>query len=133
MTIMTPEEINGQLDRIMDFMAPAFASSAGEATVDGWMSRLMTGQEKLIGCYNEGVLVGGIGIAASQFESGKKVMFLTFVGGKGMSLFLYDSIEFLKEIAKDLGCGHIWTTGREGWGRVIPGMRKISTVHELEI
>lgn len=65
----------------------------------------------------------------------RSVLRVLMIGGSGMSEWLDQGIETMKQAAKLAGCSAIEADGRLGWARIVPqrGFREISRAYEMEI
>lgn len=73
--------------------------------------------------------------AVVRFEVGHGGMVLNvmYLGGVGLAKWKDQIVGFFKEMAKENGAVRLVTQGRDGWGRVLKGVRKVRTVYAMEI
>ena len=65
----------------------------------------------------------------------RSVLRILMIGGSGMSDWLDQGIEAMKQAARLAGCSAIEADGRLGWARIVPqrGFREVSRAYEMEI
>ena len=65
----------------------------------------------------------------------RKVFLIELVGGKNASMWYYDTVEQLAEIAKCTGYDAIESTARAGWTKMAKdcGFKEVATVYEMEL
>ena len=111
------------IDRVMDLLSPAIRLSNGECTLDSVRRRLIQGECFLVLLVAEG---GRLDMAITcetiVFESGKKVMSLPLMGGRGIDGLSEEFMPFMQGLAKSAGCVEIYGyAARRGWLRKLSG------------
>lgn len=124
-----------QWDTIKKFIDPVIEIAHGEVTIDGIQERLCAGEEIALFAMDNGdkqiVAVAILGI--TEFETGKRVLQIPYIGGLAMHCWLDQGMSVLKTIAREQGCTHIRGCGRPGWAKAIPEFKQIRTIYELEV
>lgn len=131
--VLNPEEIDYRWPEIAKFLEPVVDVSFGEVTLDGIYSRLINMQEILLAVFESEKLTCACVLGITQFETGKRVLQMPYVGGAGIETWLSDGFKVIREIASSTGCTHIRGCGREGWGRVLPDLKRIRSIYECEV
>lgn len=131
--VVPTDQIDFHWPEIARLLQPVIDISFGEVTLDGIHDRLMNGQEILIGVFDGPKLVCACVLGITQFETGKRVLQMPYVGGTGIDDWLADGFGLIRQIAESTGCSHIRGCGREGWGRVLPDLKRIRTIYECEV
>lgn len=131
--VLPADQIDHHWHEITKLLQPVIDLSFGEVTLEGIYERLLCGQEIMIGVFNESKLVCACILGITQFETGKRVLQMPYVGGTGIEDWLADGFELIKEIARNTGCTHVRGCGRAGWGRVLPELKRIRTIYECEV
>lgn len=130
---LSPEKVLHNWDAIASFLKPVIDMAYGEVTVDGILERLMNSQEILIGVFRGKELLCACVLGITQFETGKRVLQMPYVGGRDMEHWLHEGFAVIRQIAKETGCSHIRGCGRDGWGRALPELKRIRTIYECEV
>jgi hypothetical protein len=131
--VVPADQIEFHWPEIAKLLQPVIDVSFGEVTLEGIYNRLMDGQEILIGVFDSTKLVCACVLGITQFETGKRVLQMPYVGGNGMEEWLVDGFDLIRQIAASTGCSHIRGCGREGWGRVLPDLKRIRSIYECEV
>ena len=65
----------------------------------------------------------------------RKVFLIELVGGKNASMWYYDTVKRLAEIAKATGYDALESTARAGWVKMARncGFKEVATVYEMEL
>jgi hypothetical protein len=131
--VIPPEEVDYHWAEVAKLLQPVIDISYGEVTLEGIHDRLLSMQEMLLGAFNEDHLTCVCVLGITQFETGKRALQLPYVGGSGIEEWLASGFDVIKDIARKTGCTHIRGCGRAGWGKVLPELKRIRTIYELEI
>jgi hypothetical protein len=106
----------------------------GEINIDLLHERLALGMELLLCVMDEDTTIQGVCIFNFfEFETGKKVLEMPYVGGFNMENWLIEGFDILKKLAIQHGCTHIRGCGRPGWKKIVPGLTPIRTVYEYDL
>lgn len=131
--ILPRDNIEQWWEVITRFLRPVIEMSYGEVTLIGIKDRLLSGNELALCVFDDSSLICVCILGLTEFETGKRVLQMPYVGGMGIDTWLEDGFTVINEIARKYNCTHIRGCGREGWGRVLPRLKRIRTVYECEV
>jgi hypothetical protein len=106
-------------DEIEPLLELAIEFSSNELDLDILRERLME-ERMLLVLVNIGEeIVAAITVEIKDFDTGKRAMFLTTVGGKKMEIWMDEFSDLADELASDKGCEDIYIIGRPGWAKAL--------------
>lgn len=122
------------VDSIWDDIAPkiemAIEHSNGELTLSGILRRIKKKDMILLAITKKGVILAGITLEISVFDSGKRVLFLTTVGGSEIDTWLDKVSDAVESIGRDHNCEEIYISGRAAWARKLKRLG-YGTIHTV--
>lgn len=113
----------GMLQRAIDH-------SHGELDQAGVYKSMVNGDMLLVTITREKEIVAAIAMEQRNFDTGKKILNLTLVGGDSVHEWMEQIDEITLKLAKDYGCTEIYLIGRRGWTKLLKkvGYEVIHTV-----
>ena len=110
-------------DEVEHLLALAIEYSSDELNLDILRERLLD-ERMLLVLVNIGEeIVAAITVEIKDFDTGKRAMFLTTVGGEKMEIWMEEFSELADELASDKGCDDIYIIGRPGWAKALKKYR----------
>jgi hypothetical protein len=96
--------------------------SCGDVTEDSIRQRAMAGDTLIIIVSNGADIVSVSTIEVYTYDSGKKSMLIPMVGGEGIREWGQEWIDFISQIARDVGCDELrGMAARDGWLGLLKG------------
>jgi len=99
-------------------LAKVVARNPRFATVQGIMSRVETGQSKLISIKENGIQVGALILDVIECDTGAKIMNAPHLAGMGLETWYEPLAAFMFKSAAEAGCETLLVSGRKGWERI---------------
>jgi hypothetical protein len=125
-----PENVVFMWPIVKSMLARAIAHSNGELEIDDILKRSIDGEILIVTISQEEEVVAAIAIEQRTFNSGKRILNLTLVGGNEMVNWMDKFSEIANNLAKDYKCDEIYIVGRPGWTRTLKRLG-FETVHTV--
>ena len=133
-TLLDPIFIQSHWDTIERLLSLVVAESFDEVSLAGLKDRLLSGREAALGAIDDQEKIACICVlGVSTFETGKRCLEVPYIAGNGRELWLEDGWRIIKDLAISLQCSHIRGSGRDGWQKILPQMKKIRTIYECQV
>lgn len=123
------------IDPLWDALRPHVDKAIDEAHGDmdegNLLDRLRSGQEVAMAvCDGQDIIAVGI-VTVRVLDAGKRVLYISSLGGSRMSEWFEEGFALLKNMAKQYDCESVRACGRPGWARQIPGAKPIHQIYEF--
>ena len=115
---------------VEDMLKRPLEHSNNELNIETVFMRIIKGDMLLVTISKGSDIVAAIAIEQTTFDTGKKIMNLTLVGGDDMHEWMHKFDEVTQNLAKDYGCEEIYIIGRKGWVRALRSLG-FDTVHTV--
>lgn len=125
-----PENVVFMWPIVKSMLARAITHSNGEIEIDEILKRAIDGEVLIVTISEEKEVVAAIAIEQRDFNSGKRILNLTLVGGNNMSSWMDKFSEIANNLAKDYNCDEIYIVGRPGWTRTLRRLG-FETIHTI--
>lgn len=117
---------------IVDKVARASDRYGDDMTPGEMWQACRSGNAFLIAGYSENEILVSAIVRFDRWASGS-VLSVLYLGGTGLKDWLPQIVEFIKNMAKANGARQLLTQGRDGWGEVLPGVKKLRSLYVMEI
>lgn len=104
------------------FIADAVEHSNDETSIDIIYENLIQKDAVLVIIYKGHDLYGAAIAREREYESGKKAICITQLGGLNMQEWISDAHDVACKIGRALGCTEIYCIGRSGWEKTLKGI-----------
>lgn len=118
-------------DKIETHIDLAIAESYGDLDKTKLYERLTNGQESALVAIEGKEIIATCLVTISTLDTGRKVLYVPSLGGNRMDEWLDQGLQFLRQMALDLGCDGIRACGRHGWAKVIPQAKVLHSIVEF--
>lgn len=125
-----PENVVFMWPVIKSMLERAISHSNGEITSEDILKRSIEGEILIVTISVKAKVVAAIAIEQRNFNSGKRILNLTLVGGDEMASWMDKFSEVANNLAKDYNCDEIYIVGRPGWTRTLKRLG-FETVHTV--
>lgn len=135
--LLSDEDAIYHWPEIEKFLKPVVEIASGETNLECMLWSIETGQNKIIGIFDDDKLICACMLTVIVYPTGKRTLQVPFLGGERIDEWLPQIWAMIKDICKNMGCSHIRVCGRAGWERkmkpIEPDFTKIYTTYETEV
>ncbi len=128
------DEIDAYIEKIIPMIKPAVDKNERNVSIDNVVEDILDTRSLMWAVYIEDTLSAAF-TTSVVLHPQRKTLFIEFMGGVNMTVWMKTALEVLKKLAKDGGLDGIEADGRVGFSKIAKdnGFREMYRHFEMEI